>query len=633
LIATLKRFVKGPVRPQVAVVSGEVPAELARWLSGFSLRTQGEVQRLALEHNRVWWVRPHERLAEFRQSPHVALDAVAAVHRRLLREGADGELVVWCVGNRDEFGLTEAEAEVVFGAELNVWTVEAVRCSDRRHKLIVVGELRTDLFGVCLRVDSATGLSALRATALLGWMTSSAGVAPTIFVDRDVAQALADNRELPLARAVAETLERRDARLALWVPRAQTEQIIADPRGGSEPLRALGGAPIHLVAFEQADVLIEPATLWPRFAAEGFLADASLVLASGHGTGVYLRGGAYVPQPFDLTTPAGKRGDDVPVEVVRLDPSVPGAWARRFDDRRKKVAPLLDFERVVNFDRRLAADPLLAQRYHEFRVYNWPVPDPTPRTTLVDLGVASRPMAAIANLRRCVQRARRFGGVRFAAPVEWLAAARDEATRRLPASAQAALDDQRHRHEYLQQSQGTPLRADAVAFADFIAPSLGETLEIGAGFGDLARTLVTRATGYVCLDLEVDSVRAAIGSRGRGAIGDIHHLPFRDGTFDSVVANNVLEHAFDPRRALSEIARVLTDAGRLYALVPADARNADFELRAHHWKLSKASLERALRASGLALRRCEEFNLYKLGIAGSFPSCDGIEYAVEAARA
>lgn len=49
------------------------------------------------------------------------------------------------------------------------------------------------------------------------------------------------------------------------------------------------------------------------------------------------------------------------------------------------------------------------------------------------------------------------------------------------------------------------------------------------------------------------------------ALADAQELPFADGAFDAVIANHMLYHVPDRPRALREIARVLTPAGRLYA--------------------------------------------------------------------
>ena len=49
---------------------------------------------------------------------------------------------------------------------------------------------------------------------------------------------------------------------------------------------------------------------------------------------------------------------------------------------------------------------------------------------------------------------------------------------------------------------------------------------------------------------------------------DGHHLPFADGTFDGVVIQAVLEHVLDPPRVVSEIHRVLSTSGVIYAETP-----------------------------------------------------------------
>ena len=44
-------------------------------------------------------------------------------------------------------------------------------------------------------------------------------------------------------------------------------------------------------------------------------------------------------------------------------------------------------------------------------------------------------------------------------------------------------------------------------------------------------------------------------------VGDAHHLPFRDESFDRVFAFNVFEYLREPTRAAAEIARVLKPSG------------------------------------------------------------------------
>jgi SAM-dependent methyltransferase len=46
-------------------------------------------------------------------------------------------------------------------------------------------------------------------------------------------------------------------------------------------------------------------------------------------------------------------------------------------------------------------------------------------------------------------------------------------------------------------------------------------------------------------------------------VGDVHHLPFADDTFELVLCLNAFEHYRDPWRAASEVQRVLAPGGRL----------------------------------------------------------------------
>jgi len=55
---------------------------------------------------------------------------------------------------------------------------------------------------------------------------------------------------------------------------------------------------------------------------------------------------------------------------------------------------------------------------------------------------------------------------------------------------------------------------------------------------------------------------------GADIIGDAHELPFKDGEFDVIIANNVIEHFYDPARAVGEMRRVLKKNGHIYFTVP-----------------------------------------------------------------
>ena len=63
-------------------------------------------------------------------------------------------------------------------------------------------------------------------------------------------------------------------------------------------------------------------------------------------------------------------------------------------------------------------------------------------------------------------------------------------------------------------------------------------------------------------------------------VGDVHELPFRDGSFDYVICSHVLEHVEDPERAASELARV---APRGYVEVPSSLNERMLPFPFHRW--------------------------------------------------
>jgi len=67
-----------------------------------------------------------------------------------------------------------------------------------------------------------------------------------------------------------------------------------------------------------------------------------------------------------------------------------------------------------------------------------------------------------------------------------------------------------------------------------------------------------RRSGHINLDID--------SACGPDLVGDAFMLPFPDGKFGEVFADNVLEHLDE--RAIAEIGRVLSHGGRLRAIVP-----------------------------------------------------------------
>jgi SAM-dependent methyltransferase len=107
---------------------------------------------------------------------------------------------------------------------------------------------------------------------------------------------------------------------------------------------------------------------------------------------------------------------------------------------------------------------------------------------------------------------------------------------------------------------------------ELLSAAHGSVLEIGAGTGLNLRHYPTHIEELVLAEpgprigSHIDLDRAPLGVPTRLEPAPAEYLPFDDGSFDTVVSTLVLCTVADPRRAVSEIARVLRPGGRLLFL-------------------------------------------------------------------
>ncbi len=124
--------------------------------------------------------------------------------------------------------------------------------------------------------------------------------------------------------------------------------------------------------------------------------------------------------------------------------------------------------------------------------------------------------------------------------------------------------------------------------------------------------VLTGAAVWVRAMLEEDKETAEAGGHGDLVAGDGAALPFPDGSFDRVIAAEVLEHVPDDARVLAELVRVLRPGGLMAVTVPRwypEAVNWALSSEYHnvpggHVRIYRHSeLRRRLRKAGLDPRR------------------------------
>jgi SAM-dependent methyltransferase len=109
-------------------------------------------------------------------------------------------------------------------------------------------------------------------------------------------------------------------------------------------------------------------------------------------------------------------------------------------------------------------------------------------------------------------------------------------------------------------------------------------LDLGAGGGRHAFEAMRLGAIVTALDADAGEVKDAAwmmkglesddaavqanGGVGTALVGDARCLPFESGSFDRIIASEVLEHIHEDRAAIAELARILRPGGTIAVTVP-----------------------------------------------------------------
>lgn len=158
-------------------------------------------------------------------------------------------------------------------------------------------------------------------------------------------------------------------------------------------------------------------------------------------------------------------------------------------------------------------------------------------------------------------------------------------------------------------SPGRTWEATARGLLGFVR--LGDVLDVGSGDGAIAELLAPRARSVTCLDRSERMIEAARRRLARvGTVcfaeGDMHELPFGDGSFDQVLLLNALTYSEKPERAIAEAARVLRRGGTLGLVTLRAHAHGDVTAAYGHVQAGfrPETLTAWLEAAGLSVESC-----------------------------
>jgi SAM-dependent methyltransferase len=141
-------------------------------------------------------------------------------------------------------------------------------------------------------------------------------------------------------------------------------------------------------------------------------------------------------------------------------------------------------------------------------------------------------------------------------------------------------------------------------------PAGARALDVGCGTGANGPVLAARAAFAVGIDASRTPLGLGRATHAARLRGDATALPFPEGSFDLVVALDVLEHLDDDAGGARELRRVLRPGGAALIFVPALRLlwGVQDQVSHHRRRYGRAQLRALVAGAGLRIERLTFFN-------------------------
>ena len=405
------------------------------WLASFPEEIRSKIGFWQAENGQgLWYVGVDEDLSQFKLNAQSCLRKIEDIMLGLFNSLPPPGRVIWCLENRETRGLEDFEALAVFGSWMEVDLIAQAGRGSAISRIILSGCLRETNLGLWFRLGPLRGPKGMLNLISIAMIKASGMPAAAVAIGSDEAEKLSEPSYWALASMLRHMILKDSIGAALFISRSRSQAAFQDLRAETNQLRQALGVPcrIHHICFEGLQTISLPGRLGEAMRNAHLRMDSSLIVrqiaeevrerpelpdkcrkrAFGNDCEIvpFLGGGAYQCQPFDIRIPAGLWNPEgflelpmLPVENVDeiADQSRASGWRRR--PSMSELAQLLDWVRMEKYHQESGNSVRHAQLYHNFRIYNWPPPDASPRTVLIDCGSLAHPVSAAPRFRKIAQ--------------------------------------------------------------------------------------------------------------------------------------------------------------------------------------------------------------------------------------